>query len=333
MNTNTNIKTDGKTNMKTTPLTRFASLVVTTALAALTACATTAPTQLVDAHNAYNVSSNGLAGKLVPTDLYDAKRALDKADQEFSDHGDSLECRDYTYIAQRKIELSDTKARTELDRQKIAEAAKMGVVVRDSQVKSTQAALAGARAELTNERRDSNTPANELRAANNEKSKELATTTAQLDAEKQARLSAEAKLAGAMKDLAAIAAVKEEARGMVITLSGSVLFASNKYALLNTAMTKLDQVAEALKAQDADKRMVVEGHTDSQGSDSINQPLSQNRATAVRDYLVSRGVAADKISAVGMSSSKPITDNKTAENRANNRRVEIIISPTAVTAR
>ena len=120
---------------------------------------------------------------------------------------------------------------------------------------------------------------------------------------------------------------------MVITLSGSVLFASGKYALLNTAMTKLDQVAEALKAQDSDKRMVVEGHTDSQGPDKVNQPLSLNRATAVRDYLVSRGVPSEKISAVGMGSSKPITDNLPAENRANNRRVEIIIGSSAVSAR
>ena len=136
-----------------------------------------------------------------------------------------------------------------------------------------------------------------------------------------------------MKDLAAIAAVKEEARGMVITLSGSVLFASGKFALLNTAMTKLDQVAEALKAQDADKRMVVEGHTDSQGSDKVNQPLSLNRGNAVRDYLVTRGVATEKITAVGMGSTRPILDNKSAENRANNRRVEIIISAAPISAR
>ena len=224
-------------------------------------------------------------------------------------------------------------ARTEVDRQKIALAAKAGVQVRDSQVKTTQAALASTREQLTQERRDSTSTANELRAANNVQNKELQTTTAQLEAEKQARLTVEAKLAGAMKDLAAIAAVKEEARGVVITLSGSVLFASGKYALLNTAMTKLDQVAEALKAQDADKRMVVEGHTDSQGSDNINQPLSLNRATAVRDYLVSRGVASEKISAIGLSSSKPITDNKTAENRANNRRVEIVIGASTLSTR
>jgi outer membrane protein OmpA-like peptidoglycan-associated protein len=313
--------------------TRYISLTVTIALATLAACATTAPPQLVEARDAYLASNSGLAAKLTPTDLYDAKKALDKADQEFAEHGDTAECRDYAYIASRKIELSNVKARTELDRQKIAEAVKAGVVARDTQVKTTQAALASTRAELTQERRDGNTTANELRAANTQQGKDLAATTAQLDAEKQARMTAEAKLAGAMKDLAAIAAVKEEARGVVITLSGSVLFASNKYALLNTAMTKLDQVAEALKAQDADKRMVVEGHTDSQGSDNINQPLSLNRATAVRDYLVSRGVPSEKISAVGMSSSKPIVDNKTAENRANNRRVEIVIGPSTVSVR
>jgi outer membrane protein OmpA-like peptidoglycan-associated protein len=136
-----------------------------------------------------------------------------------------------------------------------------------------------------------------------------------------------------MKDLAAIAAIKEEARGLVITLSGSILFASNKYALLETAKTKLDQVAEALKAQDGDKRMVVEGHTDSQGSDRINQPLSLNRASAVRDYLVSRGVDSDKITSVGMGSSRPLLDNRNAENRANNRRVEIIIQPSHLSTR
>jgi outer membrane protein OmpA-like peptidoglycan-associated protein len=112
-----------------------------------------------------------------------------------------------------------------------------------------------------------------------------------------------------------------------------VLFASAKFDLLNTAMTKLDQVADALKAQDPDKRMVVEGHTDSTGSERTNQALSLNRASSVRDYLVSRGVASEKITAVGMSSTKPIADNRTAENRANNRRVEIVISTPTVSVR
>jgi outer membrane protein OmpA-like peptidoglycan-associated protein len=314
--------------------TRYTTLSATAILLTLAgACATTAPVPLVEARNAYTASSQGVAAKLTPTDLYDAKKALDKADQEFATHGATLECLDYAYIAHRKIELTDVKARTELDRQRIAEAATAGVLVRDTQVKTTQAALASTRTELTKERQDNKTATAELRNANNLQGKELATTVTQLEAEKQGRLSAEGKLAGAMKDLAAVAAVKEETRGVVITLSGSVLFASAKYDLLNTAMTKLDQVADALKAQDPDKRMVVEGHTDSTGSERTNQALSLNRASSVRDYLVSRGVASEKITAVGMSSSKPIADNKTAENRANNRRVEIVISTPPLSVR
>jgi outer membrane protein OmpA-like peptidoglycan-associated protein len=292
----------------------------------LSGCATTTPTQLIEARDAYARSSGGLAGKLTPTEMYDAKKALDKADVEFASHGDTLSVRDYAYIASRKIELADVKARTEQDRTKIAEAVKAGVVVRDSQVKNTQAALASTREQLKDERRDSSAANDALRATNEK-------TSAQLEAEKAGRLSAEGKLAGAMKDLETVAAVRAEPRGVVITLSGGVLFASGKYALLNTAMTKLDQVATALKAQEGDKRMVVEGHTDSQGTDATNQPLSQNRATAVRDYLVSKGVSADKIYSIGMGSSRPITDNATPENRANNRHVEIIIGTAGITTR
>lgn len=285
-------------------------------------CATAPPPQLVDARNAYAASNNGLAAKLTPTELHDAWLVLTKANQEFDEHGATDQCRDYAYIAQNKVQLADAKARTELDRQKIAEAAKAGVTVRDSQVKSAQAALSSAREQLNEERRDSTA-----------KSAEIKKTAEQLAVEKDARKTAETRLAGVMKDLAAVAAVKEDSRGLVISLSGSVLFASNKSTLLNSAMTTLDQVAEALKAQDSNQRMVVEGHTDSRGSDRINQPLSQGRADSVREYLVRRGVDADKITAVGMGSSHPLVDNKTSENRANNRRVEIIIQPSHFSAR
>jgi len=306
------------------------SLIAAAALAVvgltIGACATTAPSQLIQARDAYAVSNSGLAAKLTPTELYDAKKALDRANKEFEDHGDTVQCRDYAYIAQRKLELADVKARTEQDRQKIYESAKAGGLAKDAQAKSTTSALAETREQLKDERQANE---NETSA----QTRQLDRTSAQLELEKMGRLSAEGKLAGAMKDLASVAAVKEEARGVVITLSGSVLFASGRYALLNTAMTKLDQVAEALKAQDPDRRSVVEGHTDSRGSDAINQPLSVNRANAVRDYLVSRGVEPDKISAIGLGSSKPIVNNSTAENRANNRRVEIVIGTARMSAR
>jgi outer membrane protein OmpA-like peptidoglycan-associated protein len=314
--------------------TRIKILFASIAFAGLmSGCATTAPPELVQARTSYTASSNGLAAKLTPTELHDAWTVLAKANKEFDEHGDTTACRDLTYIALNKLALADAKARTELDRQKIAEAVKAGVVVRDTQARNAQTALSSTREQLKEERRDNQTTTNELRAANSAQATEIEKSAEQLAAEKTARATAEARLSDAMKDLATIAAVKEESRGLVITLSGSILFASNQFALLNTAKTKLDHVADALKAQAADKRMVVEGHTDSQGSDRINQPLSLNRASAVRDYLVSRGVESDKITAIGMGSSRPLVDNRNAENRANNRRVEIIIEPSHLSAR
>ena len=128
---------------------------------------------------------------------------------------------------------------------------------------------------------------------------------------------------GALDALGKVAAVKREARGMVITLSGSVLFASGKSELLPSAQQRLDQVAQALKA--SDRTILVEGYSDSRGSVTGNQQLSQRRAQAVLDYLVPRGVQAGRIRAVGEGSNRPIAENTTSEGRANNRRVEIVV--------
>lgn len=304
------------------------NLIPGLALAALlSGCATVAPVQLLEARRAYATSNQGMAARLTPSDLHEAKMALDDAEHEFSANGDTPELQDYAYIAQRKIELADAKARTELDRRRIAEAVEQGAVAREALLKGSQDALARSREQIMEERNASGIVTSELEGANKAQGKKLAKTAAELAAEKNARTTAEAKLAKAMKDLATIAAVKEEARGMVITLNGSVLFASNQHVLLETAKTKLDQVAEALMAQNDDRLMIIEGHTDSQGSDAINLPLSLNRARAVRDYLIGRGVDAKKVKAIGLGSSRPLLDNQNPENRANNRRVEIIIEP------
>jgi outer membrane protein OmpA-like peptidoglycan-associated protein len=106
-----------------------------------------------------------------------------------------------------------------------------------------------------------------------------------------------------------------------------VLFTSAKWDVLPGAQTKLNDVADALTQQDPDSKIVVEGHTDSQGSAGSNQDLSEHRAQSVRDYLVSRGIAADRISSQGFCATRPIADNGSAEGRANNRRVEIVVQP------
>jgi outer membrane protein OmpA-like peptidoglycan-associated protein len=149
----------------------------------------------------------------------------------------------------------------------------------------------------------------------------------QLAAEQQVRVDAEKRAADAQAELARLAAVKEEARGLVITLSGSVLFASSKSELLPAAQSRLNQVAEALMAT-KERKLTVEGHTDSQGSSSYNQVLSQQRADAVRSYIISRGYPAELIQAQGIGKDRPVADNGNPEGRANNRRVEIIVDRT-----
>jgi len=120
-------------------------------------------------------------------------------------------------------------------------------------------------------------------------------------------------------------ASSEESRGLVITLDSAVLFATNGSELLPTARTRLDEVATALEDLEPGQSIVVEGHTDAVDRDEQNTSLSQRRAESVRDYLVSRGVAQDLISAIGRGEAVPLADGTTPEGRANNRRVEIVI--------
>jgi len=84
----------------------------------------------------------------------------------------------------------------------------------------------------------------------------------------------------------------------------------------------LDKVAEVLQKY-PDSDIIVSGHTDSTGNDSINEPLSRNRASSVSSYLISKGVKSSRITSVGYGSRQPIASNSTEAGRAQNRRVEI----------
>ncbi|MBL8744481.1 MAG: OmpA family protein, partial [Myxococcales bacterium] len=148
---------------------------------------------------------------------------------------------------------------------------------------------------------------------------------ARLEADK-ARKEAERVAAAALASLKEMASVKEEARGVVITLSGGVLFASGKSDLLSIAKEKLNEVHKVLKDQGSPK-LRIEGHTDSVGSAEENRKLSLARADSVKAHLVSQGYPSDRIKTVGLGPDRPVTDNSSAEGRANNRRVEIIVNP------
>jgi outer membrane protein OmpA-like peptidoglycan-associated protein len=105
----------------------------------------------------------------------------------------------------------------------------------------------------------------------------------------------------------------------------NLTFASGKATILNQSFSSLNDLAEYLLTIPA-LALSIEGHTDSQGDEDYNQKLSENRAKAVKAYLITKGVKADQIKAIGFGESKPISDNGTAEGREKNRRVEFVIS-------
>lgn len=112
----------------------------------------------------------------------------------------------------------------------------------------------------------------------------------------------------------------------VVSLVGDVTFAFGKWSLSSQGKASLDGVINNIVSQSNLVRGVeVEGHTDSVGSAKYNMKLSQRRANSVRDYMVSKGVAAGLIKAIGKGEENPIADNKTKVGRAKNRRVEIKI--------
>jgi outer membrane protein OmpA-like peptidoglycan-associated protein len=101
-------------------------------------------------------------------------------------------------------------------------------------------------------------------------------------------------------------------------LASDVLFATDSAELTSEGRSLLDRLAPCWRGG----RFEVEGHTDASGTDAVNQPLSERRAVAVMDHLVTRGIEAWALTARGYGSSRPVADNTTPEGRARNRRVE-----------
>jgi len=141
-------------------------------------------------------------------------------------------------------------------------------------------------------------------------------------AARQERDAARARLASS---IGAILDTKREARGLVVNLS-DVLFTSGQAVLQPGARENLSKLSGILLAYPGPYTIAIGGHTDSVGSDAMNDKLSLARAESVRNYLVQAGIAASHVaSATGYGKHQPVADNGTAEGRAKNRRVEIVI--------
>jgi len=285
-------------------------------------CATVTPVELTTARASYARASSGPAVQLLPADLHKAKVVLDAAETSFADEKASQKTIDLAYIADRTIQTVEAQAQTVLADQTVTKAKQDYQDKQAAGAKKTQATLVKTRLQLTDAQAGEAKQAEQLGVEH--AARQAADSKAA--ASEQRAVESEQKTIAANDALAKLAA-KDEERGMVITLSGGVLFRSNDAQLLPAAQTKLDDVAVALLTNG--RPVSIEGYTDSKGSQSRNIDLSQRRAESVRSYLITRGLPADRVVAKGMGPDRPIADNGNAEGRANNRRVEIVVAKAA----
>ncbi len=316
-------------------------------IATLAACASSGTVkstgQLAEARKAYAEARASGAAAHAPDAFRAAADTLNEAELlHREDPGSNAEAH-AAYLATRRAQVATARAntvtaRTELEQRR----ARYTVIIQEhdaasrDELSSTSkelahknAALAQRDAELAKRNADfaaQNQQLDERNKALKDREAELAKTTEALEAEKQARAKLEAERDEAMTKLKEFASVVENERGTVITLGSELLFRSGESTLMPNAQAKLDKVATALKALETDQSLVIEGHADSRGSAEYNRRLSRDRADAVRAYLVTQGVGPDKVIAVGKGEEAPVASNTSAEGRANNRRVEIVIS-------
>jgi len=130
------------------------------------------------------------------------------------------------------------------------------------------------------------------------------------------------------EQLNAVLQTRDSARGLIISMSG-VLFTSGQYSLNSVAREKLAKVSGILLSYPG-LAIAVGGYTDNVGSDAMNQKLSENRAGAVRDYLIQQGVTNTAVTAIGYGNSEPLASNNDAGGRQENRRVELVVSGGAI---
>ena len=135
------------------------------------------------------------------------------------------------------------------------------------------------------------------------------------------------RLSGA---LGQVADVEQTARGLVLNLSGEILFDTGKSALKPGAQMQLAKLSGILLMM-GDSKIAIEGYTDSTGSEETNMKLSRERASAVGDFLQSQGIAGTRMTTTGLGPANPVAPNDTSEGRAKNRRVAIILATTSST--
>ena len=287
-----------------------------------------------------NLKSNSELAGYAPLALGEAERALRQAELAT---GDDVYRSYLVYMADRRIQVARTMAEREQYEQLLdqLEDQRSAMLIKASQLEADQARLEAERARLLVA-----TTSEDAQRAREERQQALqkeaeSVRAAKLSAEEanQARRLAdsrasEAEFARREADLASQQItsltrqlenlqLRETESGVVVTL-GDVLFATGQTQLVEGGRSSLAEVVDLLQTE-PEKKIRVEGHTDSRGDAEANLELSEKRAQAVREALISLGVSSERVTATGMGEDFPIASNEDEEGRAQNRRVDVIL--------
>ena len=267
---------------------KYSILLATTVAASVAGCATTPKTieELETARAVVpQVEASPRAGVAV-TNITEARKALDRANALAEKHGDLADIQYEATVANRNAEIANQKILTAQAKDDV-----------DKGTAQRQAVL---------------TEARQLEADRNAQQARTASAQAQ---------SAEDRAKALERELADLKGKKTD-RGVVVTL-GDVLFDTGKATLKPGAYATIDRLATVLK-EDSSRKVMIEGNTDSVGSDEYNQALSERRAQSVQAALFERGVDASQTSTVGKGESTPVASNDSPAGRQQNRRVELV---------
>lgn len=252
-------------------------------------------------------------------------RARAEAEAETQRRKEEEEARKREEEARRRAEL---EREVEAARRERAEAEKLKAELAVAQEAQRRAEAEAARARAVAEQELARKAAEESRRREEEARRSAETSRqaadqARLAAEQAAREKAELR-ARLLQQFNAVLDTRDTERGLVVNM-GDVLFDTGSFTLRQLAREKLARLS-GIVLNYPGLKLEAEGHTDNVGGEAFNQKLSEQRAGAVREYLLSQGIPADQITSSGKAFSMPVADNKTAAGRQQNRRVELIVS-------
>lgn len=277
------------------------SLLVAAAI--VTACGTTPNPNLDNARAEVDrIKGDPLVTELAPQELNQAQELLGQAEKAHKEDEDDASVNHLAYLTAQAAQIAAERAK-----QKDAE----------RQIETSTAERDRVRLEART------TEADRAKAMAAQSQQQAKAALAQASAAEASSMDAQQRAAALEAELKSLNA-KQTDRGTVVTL-GDVLFDSGKATLKPGSRRNLEKLADALKSA-SNRKIVIEGHTDSKGGDAFNQELSENRAEAVHRALVDLGVPSDQVKTEGYGEQYPVANNKTASGRQLNRRVEIIIS-------